>query len=97
VFTRARVQTLFASSEVTQVNIPAESGMMGVLAGHVPTIESLKPGVVEVIEGSGNQGKKWFSKYTSRQSSRSVAKVARSQSRERKGRARPSRLRGHGP
>lgn len=41
-----------------QVNIAAESGDMGVLANHVPTIEQLKPGVVEVIEESG--GSKQF-------------------------------------
>ena len=33
---------------------------MGVLANHVPTIEPLKPGVIEVIEDSGSQSKKWF-------------------------------------
>ena len=36
-----------------QVNIPAESGEMGVLANHVPSIEQLKPGLVEIIEESG--------------------------------------------
>ncbi|KAL6715728.1 delta subunit of the central stalk of mitochondrial F1F0 ATP synthase, atp16 [Lecanora helva] len=41
-----------------QVNIPAESGEMGVLASHVPSIEQLKPGLVEVIEESG--GSKQF-------------------------------------
>lgn len=41
-----------------QVNIPAESGEMGVLANHVPSIEQLKPGVVEIIEESG--GSKQF-------------------------------------
>lgn len=51
---------MFSSSEVEQVNIPAESGMMGILAGHVPTLEALKPGVLEVIE-SGSNSKKWFS------------------------------------
>jgi hypothetical protein len=51
---------MFSSSEVEQVNIPAESGMMGILAGHVPTLEALKPGVLEVIE-SGANSKKWFS------------------------------------
>lgn len=34
--------------------------MMGILSGHVPTLEALKPGVLEVIE-SGNNSKKWFS------------------------------------
>lgn len=41
-----------------QVNIPAESGEMGVLANHVPSIEQLKPGLIEVIEESG--GSKQF-------------------------------------
>ena len=41
-----------------QVNIPAESGEMGVLANHVPSIEQLRPGLVEVIEESG--GSKQF-------------------------------------
>lgn len=41
-----------------QVNIPAESGEMGILAQHVPSIEQLKPGLIEVIEESG--GSKQF-------------------------------------
>ena len=41
-----------------QVNIPAESGEMGILAQHVPSIEQLKPGLVEIIEESG--GNKQF-------------------------------------
>lgn len=36
-----------------QVNIPAESGEMGILASHVPAIEQLKPGLVEIIEEAG--------------------------------------------
>ena len=38
-----------------QINLPAETGDMGVLANHVPSIEQLKPGVVEVIEESGSK------------------------------------------
>ena len=41
-----------------QINIPAESGEMGILANHVPSIEQLKPGLVEIIEESG--GSKQF-------------------------------------
>jgi F0F1-type ATP synthase epsilon subunit len=37
----------------TQVNIPAASGEMGVLANHVPSIEQLKPGLVEILEEGG--------------------------------------------
>ncbi|KAH8119160.1 epsilon subunit of F1F0-ATP synthase N-terminal domain-containing protein [Phellopilus nigrolimitatus] len=52
-------QTLFASTEVVQVNIAAATGDMGILANHVPSIEPLRPGVVEVVE-SGNSSQKWF-------------------------------------
>ena len=45
-----------------QVNIPAESGEMGVLANHVPSIEQLKPGLVEIIEESGGS-KQFFCKW----------------------------------
>ena len=51
---------LFFSS--VQVNIPAESGEMGVLANHVPSIEQLKPGLVEIIEESGGS-KQFFCAY----------------------------------
>jgi F-type H+-transporting ATPase subunit delta len=46
-------QAIYKSQDVVQVNIPAESGDMGVLANHVPSIEQLKPGLIEVIEESG--------------------------------------------
>ncbi|TDL25968.1 epsilon subunit of F1F0-ATP synthase N-terminal domain-containing protein [Rickenella mellea] len=52
-------QTLFSSTDVVQVNLAAATGDMGILANHVPSIEPLRPGVVEVIE-SGNSSKKWF-------------------------------------
>lgn len=51
-------QSMYKSQDVVQVNIPAESGEMGVLANHVPSIEQLKPGLIEVIEESG--GSKQF-------------------------------------
>ncbi|KAB5595160.1 ATP synthase subunit delta [Ceratobasidium theobromae] len=54
-----QVPSIFASANVVQVNIAAESGDMGILANHVPTVEPLRPGVVEVIE-SGSGSKKWF-------------------------------------
>jgi len=41
-----------------QVNLPAESGEMGILANHVPSIEQLRPGLIEVIEEAG--GSKQF-------------------------------------
>ena len=41
------------------MNLAAATGDMGILANHAPTIEPLRPGVVEVVE-SGNTSKKWF-------------------------------------
>ncbi|CAL9736123.1 ATP synthase subunit delta, mitochondrial [Monosporozyma servazzii] len=52
-------ETLYNNSLVTQVNLPAQSGKMGVLANHVPTVEQLTPGVVEVLE-DGKTSKKYF-------------------------------------
>ncbi|KAJ7076024.1 epsilon subunit of F1F0-ATP synthase N-terminal domain-containing protein [Mycena belliarum] len=51
-------QPIFTSADVVQVNICAATGDMGILANHVPSIEPLRPGVVEVVESSGS--KKWF-------------------------------------
>ncbi|KAF2671372.1 epsilon subunit of F1F0-ATP synthase N-terminal domain-containing protein [Microthyrium microscopicum] len=51
-------QSIFKSTDVVQVNLAAETGDMGVLANHVPSIEQLKPGLLEVIEESG--GSKQF-------------------------------------
>ncbi|CAL1707265.1 unnamed protein product [Somion occarium] len=52
-------QAIFTSADVVQVNLSAATGDMGILANHVPSIEPLRPGVVEVIEGA-NGSKKWF-------------------------------------
>ncbi|KDQ57450.1 hypothetical protein JAAARDRAFT_193779 [Jaapia argillacea MUCL 33604] len=52
-------QAIFTSTDVVQVNLSAATGDMGILANHVPSIEPLRPGVVEVIEAS-NASKKWF-------------------------------------
>lgn len=40
------------------MNIASASGDMGILASHVPAVEELRPGVLEVVESSGS--KKWF-------------------------------------
>ncbi|PCH34503.1 hypothetical protein WOLCODRAFT_87514 [Wolfiporia cocos MD-104 SS10] len=52
-------QSIFTSTDVIEVNITATTRDMGILANHVPSIEPLCPGVVEVIE-SGSVSKKWF-------------------------------------
>lgn len=54
-------QAIYKNIEVQQVNLAATSGDMGVLAQHVPTIEQLKPGVIEVLENASTT-KKYFGK-----------------------------------
>ena len=54
-------KALYKATDVQQVNLAATSGDMGILANHVPTIEQLNPGIVEVIE-SGDVTKKFFGK-----------------------------------
>jgi F-type H+-transporting ATPase subunit delta len=44
-------------SPVQSVTIPATSGYMGVVSGHVPTIAELKPGVVTVVKSDGGEDK----------------------------------------
>ena len=56
-------QSLFSAQGVVQVNIPAATGDMGILANHVPSVEALRPGVVEVIEDAGQASKKWFGEF----------------------------------
>ncbi|OAL71012.1 ATP synthase F1 epsilon subunit [Trichophyton violaceum] len=52
-------ETIYKSADVVQVNIAAESGDMGILSSHVPSIEQLRPGLIEIIE-EGGQTKKFF-------------------------------------
>lgn len=47
-----------STKEVDMVIIPASTGQMGVLPGHVATISELKPGVMSVHEG--NEVTKYF-------------------------------------
>ncbi|KAI4224001.1 MAG: hypothetical protein L6R36_005000 [Xanthoria steineri] len=54
-------QAAYEMDSSVQVNIPAESGEMGVLANHVPSIEQLKPGLVEIIEESGGSKQFFYS------------------------------------
>ncbi|KAF2308713.1 hypothetical protein GH714_013741 [Hevea brasiliensis] len=48
------VDSTFVESwkKVDMVIVPATTGQMGVLPGHVPTIAELKPGVLSVHEGN---------------------------------------------
>jgi len=51
-------QTILRNAEVLQVNVPSTAGDMGILPDHVPSIEQLRPGVVEVVTAEGS--KKYF-------------------------------------
>ena len=46
---------LLLSQEVTQVDVPGVEGDFGVLAGHAPTVATLKPGVMTVYAPGGTQ------------------------------------------
>ncbi|KAJ1920336.1 delta subunit of the central stalk of mitochondrial F1F0 ATP synthase, atp16 [Tieghemiomyces parasiticus] len=52
-------QAVLKNTVVQQVNLAGSSGDLGFLADHVPSIEQLKPGVMEVIVNA-NETKKWF-------------------------------------
>ena len=41
-------ERLMFSGEVTQVDVPGEDGDFGVLAGHVPLVATIRPGVLTI-------------------------------------------------
>lgn len=45
--------TLYSESEVQQVNLPSINGALGILANHIPIVERLKPGMLEIISKDG--------------------------------------------
>lgn len=52
-------QTLYSESEVQQVNLPSINGDLGILADHIPIVEQLRPGLVEIIS-RGNETTQYF-------------------------------------
>lgn len=53
--------SFFKSTNVKQVNIESTTGSMGILAAHVPTIQQLVPGLIEVVpEESDKPTSKFF-------------------------------------
>lgn len=46
-------QTLYSESEVQQVNLPSINGDLGILANHIPIVEQLRPGLLEIISKGG--------------------------------------------
>ncbi|CAH0558353.1 unnamed protein product [Brassicogethes aeneus] len=57
-------QVFYDAKSVKQVDVPSFSGSFGILPKHVPTLAVLKPGVVSVIEDSGNVKKIFVSSGT---------------------------------
>lgn len=52
-------QTLYTESEVEQVNLPSVNGDLGILANHIPSVEQLRPGLLEIIS-KGGQTEQYF-------------------------------------
>jgi F-type H+-transporting ATPase subunit epsilon len=48
-------EKLLFSSDVVQVDIPGIEGDFGVLAGHEPMVTTVRPGVLVIYEGGGEQ------------------------------------------
>jgi len=48
-------EKLLFSGEVEQVDVPGAEGDFGVLAGHAPTVATLRPGILTVHSASGKQ------------------------------------------
>ncbi|KAH8272718.1 ATP synthase subunit delta, mitochondrial [Drosophila bipectinata] len=46
-------KTFYDAAVVRQIDVPSFSGSFGILAKHVPTLATLKPGVVQVVENDG--------------------------------------------
>lgn len=46
-------QTLHLDAEVQQVNLPSVNGDLGILANHIPIVEQLRPGLLEIISKGG--------------------------------------------
>jgi F-type H+-transporting ATPase subunit epsilon len=53
-------ERLLLSEEADMVTIPATDGYMGVLAGHMPLITTLKPGVIDVTGGTRGGELRYF-------------------------------------
>jgi F-type H+-transporting ATPase subunit delta len=53
-------KSIYVSAPVSLVNLPGSDGEFGVMAKHVPTISTLKPGVVSVQEEADGPMKKYF-------------------------------------
>ncbi len=48
-------EKIFFSGEATQITVPGTEGEFGVLDGHAPFISTLKPGIIRIDMGGGEQ------------------------------------------
>jgi F-type H+-transporting ATPase subunit delta len=51
---------VYVGKSVEQVIIPGAEGEYGVTAGHSPIASQLKPGVLQILHGSGEEPEKFF-------------------------------------
>ncbi|XP_073453181.1 ATP synthase subunit delta, mitochondrial [Aquarana catesbeiana] len=54
-------QVFYNGSNVKQVDVPTTTGMFGILASHVPTLQVLRPGLVTVFGDDGSATKYFVS------------------------------------
>ena len=52
-------QTILRNAEAQQLNVAATTGDMGILSDHVPSIEQLRPGMLEIVNADGTS-KRFF-------------------------------------
>jgi F-type H+-transporting ATPase subunit epsilon len=53
-------ERLLLSEEANMVTLPGTEGYFGVLAGHMPLITTLKPGVIDVTGGTAGGEQRFF-------------------------------------
>ena len=53
-FEIATPERMVLEEEITQISVPTKDGEITVLAGHVPLVASLKPGVLDVRRADGS-------------------------------------------
>ncbi|HEY3777980.1 MAG TPA: F0F1 ATP synthase subunit epsilon [Rhizomicrobium sp.] len=53
-------ERLLLSDEADMVTVPGSEGDFGVLAGHMPLISTLRPGVIEISRGTASGNSRFF-------------------------------------
>ena len=60
-FVSVFVQSFYSEAEVKQVDLSTTAGSFGILANHVPTLATLRPGLLTVTDEEGVH--KYFGEY----------------------------------